>query len=58
MIPLPPSAREWAHAFDIRLVHGQVPCEGRVLERITVIRGVLVLFNLKVNAMKERLGRR
>lgn len=29
-----------------------------VLERITVIRGVLVLFNLKVNAMKERLGRR
>lgn len=36
MIPLPSGALEWAHAFDIRLVHGQVPCEGRVLERITV----------------------
>ena len=36
MIPLPSGAPEWAHAFDIRLVHGQVPCEGRVLERTTV----------------------
>ncbi len=36
MISLPSGAPEWAHAFDIRLVHGQVPCEGRVLERTTV----------------------
>ncbi|MFM5092896.1 NUDIX domain-containing protein [Aeromonas rivipollensis] len=54
MIPLPSGALEWAHAFDIRLVHGQVPCEGRVLERTTVravvMRGdELLLVHSRVN---------
>lgn len=42
MTPLPSEA-PWAHSFDIRLAHGQVACDGRVLERTTaravVLRG-------------------
>ncbi len=41
MIPPLSEAREWAHPFDIRLVHGRIQCEGRVLERSTVRAVVL-----------------
>jgi hypothetical protein len=36
MNPTLSEAREWAHPFDIRLVHGQIRGEDRVLERATV----------------------
>ena len=36
MNPTLTEVREWAHPFDIRLVHGQIRGEDRVLERATV----------------------
>ena len=54
MNPTLSEAREWAHPFDIRLVHGQIRGEDRVLERATVravvIRGDrLLLVHSSVN---------
>ncbi|MFM5310375.1 NUDIX domain-containing protein [Aeromonas caviae] len=54
MNPTLPEAREWAHPFDIRLVHGQIRGEDRVLERATVravvMRGDrLLLVHSRVN---------
>ena len=54
MIPSLSATPEWADPFDIRLVHGQIHCEGRVLERSTVravvLRGDrLLLVHSRVN---------
>lgn len=54
MNPTLSEAREWAHPFDIRLVHGQIRGEDRVLERATVravvMRGDrLLLVHSRVN---------
>ena len=54
MNPTLTEVREWAHPFDIRLVHGQIRGEDRVLERATVravvMRGDrLLLVHSRVN---------